>query len=118
MLKWWAKFVFSDFSLQKTILQLFAYFCANKGYLSTNGSAHSLARGDGYMQAVLLATEFIIFIVFDFKKTSINEAKAPVFGEICQISCASMEFIKKASIKALDHLIFVIDLNLETSNGE
>jgi hypothetical protein len=92
--------------------------------LSTNGSAYSLARGDGYFQAVLLATEFIMFIVFDFKTTSSNEsevnvfAKIPVFGKICQISCASMEAITKASIKALDHLIYVIDLNLETSKGE
>jgi hypothetical protein len=76
------------------------------------------------LQAVLLATEFIIFIVFDFKTTSSNEsevnvfAKIPVLGKICQISCASMETITKASIKALDHLIYVVDRNLETSKGK
>jgi hypothetical protein len=65
-----------------------------------------------------------MFIVFDFKTTSSNEsevnvfAKIPVFEKICQISCSSMEAITKASIKALDHLIYVIDLNLEASKGE
>lgn len=63
-----------------------------------------------------------MFIVFDFKTTSSCDdekvsifAKIKALGQTCLISCASMEMISKASIKALDHLIYVVNHNQENT---
>jgi hypothetical protein len=42
-------------------------------------------------------------------------AKIKALGQTCLISCASMEMITKASIKALDHLIYVVNHNQENT---
>jgi len=44
-------------------------------------------------------------------------AEIPILGKYCQISCALMETITKASIRELDHLMNVFTGSFEISEG-
>lgn len=114
LLKWWSR-LWTDFvndaeksSLSATIMRLFVFFCQKRGLMNENESTEAC---DSHLKAVLLAIDFLVFVLFDFKMTDGKPGDDLVFAEISVfkktrvISFEAMESITKAVASTLQSLI-------------